>query len=161
MKALFLLLICGYSFADGNVYRQILINKPGINKIEAKQIAHHISMVYSKYKIPKIIYAAILMQESFYNLKAINTVTSDYCMAQINIKTARAFNFNTKRLLNDLKYCIEAGAIVLSDFQKRHAHKEVTWFTRYNSSNPLKRKQYLSDISRWMPPKLKVGYEKK
>lgn len=161
MKALFLLFLCNVAFADNVIYHQILLNKPEIDKVKAKKIAHHISMVNIKYKIPKRIYAAILMQESQYKLNAVNVKTNDYCMAQINIKTATAFKFDTKRLLTDLKYCIEAGAIVLADFQKMYGHKELTWFTRYNSSKPSKRKKYFADISQWMSPELRARYEQK
>lgn len=161
MKALFLLFLCNVAFADNLIYHQILLNKPDIDKIKAKKIAHHISMVNIKYKIPKRVYTAILMQESEYVLNAVNKKSNDYCMAQINIKTAAAFKFDTKRLLTDLKYCIEAGAIVLADFQKMYAHKELTWFTRYNSSKPLKRKKYFAKISQWMSPELRARYEQK
>jgi len=159
MKALFLMFLCNLAFADVTIYNQILSNKPEIDKVKAKQIAHHISMVNIRYKIPKRIYAAILMQESRYKLNAVNKKSNDYCMAQINIRTARAFNFDKKRLLTDLKYCIEAGAIVLADFKRMYAHKENTWFTRYNSSNPKKRKIYFSKISEWMPQDLRIAYE--
>ncbi len=153
--------ICNLVFADVTVYNQILSNKPDLDKIKAKKIAHHISMVNIRYKIPKKIYTAILMQESRYKLNAVNKKSNDYCMAQINARTAKAFNFDKKRLLTDLKYCIEAGAIVLADFQKMYAHKENTWFTRYNSSNPKKRKIYFSNISKWMPVEPRVTYEQK
>ena len=159
MKALFLMFLCNLAFADTVIYNQILLNRPKIDKVKAKQIAHHISMVNIKYKIPKRVYAAILMQESKYKLDAINAKSNDYCMAQINIRTVKAFKFDKKRLLTDLKYCIEAGAIVLADFQKMYAHKETTWFTRYNSSNSKKRKIYFSRISRWMPQDLRIAYE--
>lgn len=159
MKALFLMFLCNLSFADITVYNQILSNRPEIDKVKAKKIAHHISMVNIRYKIPKKIYTAILMQESRYTLDAVNKKSDDYCMAQINIRTVKAFNFDKKRLLTDLRYCIEAGAIVLADFQKMYAHKENTWFTRYNSSNTKKRKIYFSKISQWMTTESRVTYE--
>jgi hypothetical protein len=160
MKFLILLFLCNLAFADNAVYKQILTNRPKIDKIKAKQIAHHISMVYIKYKIPKKVYAAILMEESRYKLGAVNNSSSDYCMAQINIRTIKAFKFDKKRLLTDLEYCIEAGAIVLADFQRMYAHKEATWFTRYNSSNPIKRKSYFNRVYRWMDSELKAKYAK-
>lgn len=158
MKAIFFLFFCQVALADTAIYRQILNNKPGIDKKYAKQIAKHVSVVHVKYKIPKRVYVAILMQESSYNLEAYNKKSSDFGMSQINKRTARAFGFNTKKLTTDLKYSIEAGAIVLADFQRMYGKKDALWFTRYHHSKPSLRKKYLKNISRWMTDDLKVVY---
>jgi hypothetical protein len=165
MKILFILLFSTSVIANSQmeVYNQILKNKPSMDKKTAKLISHHIQMVYIKYKIPRRIYTAILMQESKYDLKAFNKKSKDYGISQINEKTIKAFGFDKSRLTTDLKYSIEAGAIVLADFQKRYEKKEATWFTRYNSSNPKKRKEYFRNIHRYLTPDLKeefkVAYE--
>jgi len=162
MKILiFIFLMINQGIADDIVYRQIISNKPNIDKKQAKMIARHINMVNIKYKIPKRIYAAILMQESRYELGAINTKSSDFGISQINKRTAKVFGFNTKRLTTDLRYSIEAGAIVLADFQRMYGKKESLWFTRYHHSKPSLRKKYLRDISRWMTDDLKLVYNEK
>jgi hypothetical protein len=158
MKAFFLLFLCQVSLADTALYKQIIKNKPNIDKKYAKQIAHHVNMVHIKYKIPKRVYVAILMQESSYNLKAVNKSSLDFGIAQINYKTATAFKFDIKRLTTDLRYSIEAGAIVMADFYRMYGKKDPLWFTRYHHSKPSLRKQYLKNISRWMTNDLKVSY---
>lgn len=149
MNFLIFFLFCNLAFADQTVYDQIVKNNPKIDKVKAKEIANHVFMVNKKYKIPNKIYAAILMQESMYVLDTVSD-TNDYCMAQINIKTIKAFKFDKKKLMTSLKYCIEAGAIVLADFKRMYGHKEAYWYTRYNSGKPSKRKEYLNKISKWI-----------
>jgi hypothetical protein len=159
MKFLILFLFCQTALADSVVFNQILNNNKNIDKTRAALIAVYIDMAYVKYGIPKKIYAAILMQESSYKLSAINTASSDYGISQINKRTAKAFGFNKDRLITDLEYSIEAGAIVLADFQRMYAKKDPLWFTRYNHNKPSLRKKYLKSISRWMTDDLKVVYE--
>lgn len=76
-------------------------------------------------------------------------VCADFGISQIHYKTAQRYGFDTNRLITDLEYSVEAGAIVLSDFKKRYAHKEVYWYTRYNASSKIKRKIYRKLIERF------------
>jgi hypothetical protein len=159
MKAIILLIIlCQVALGDDIVYRQIVNNKPNIDTEKAKMIAKYIDMAHKKYKIPKRVYAAILMQESSYKLSAVNRSSSDFGISQINKRTAKAFGFCTKRLTTDLKYSIDAGAIVLADFQRMYGKKDPLWFTRYHHSKPSLRKRYLQNISRWMTKDLQIAY---
>lgn len=131
------------------IYYKILKNKPTIDKTYARTLANVIVDKASKHNISASKYTAILAQESNYKLNSINHKSGDYGLSQINYKTAKAFDFDTDRLLTDLEYSIEAGLIVLADFKKRYAHKETDWWSRYNSSNRDKRDRY---------KKLVVGY---
>lgn len=159
MKAILILtFFCQISLADDVVFRQIMKNRPDMDVKKARQIARQIDAVYKKYKIPKRIYASILMQESRYKLGAVNKPSNDFGISQINIRTAKAFGFCTKRLTTDLNYSIEAGAIVLADFYRMYGKREVDWFTRYHHSKPSLRKKYLRDISRWMTKDLQLAY---
>jgi soluble lytic murein transglycosylase-like protein len=82
------------------------------------------------------LFVAILIVESNMRLNAYNAETKDYGIAQINIHTARAFKFDTARLLTDLRYSIDAGAKVLADFQKRYKDKEPDiFYCRYNQGS--------------------------
>lgn len=94
------------------------------------------------------------MQESRYNIKAINQscgyaikhqfhmmiditntkcVVNDIGIAQINVKTIKAYKFDIGRLMNDLEYSVDAGANVLSWFRKVYSKKEpLMWYSRYN-----------------------------
>lgn len=124
------------------IYDQILRNKPSINKVYAMKLSNIIYKVSIKYGVPKHIYCAILMQESGYTLDAINKidayvdgeirlVSTDFSIAQIHIRTAFRYNFSINRLLTDLNYAINAGAIVLSGM-KRYSNLNKDWWTRYN-----------------------------
>jgi hypothetical protein len=146
-------------FADCEVYQQIITNKPNIDKEKAKKIAKVVKKVRTKYKIPKGIIPAILMQESSYRLNVVNKDSSDYGMSQINHRTIAAFDFDKEKLMTDLEYSIEAAAIVLNDFKKRHAHKDPIWFARYNHSNPEIKYNYFKKLLRWMPEQIREKYE--
>ena len=106
------------------------------------------------------------MQESNYRLDAKNTqcglvfkvlgtignesitsiheecVVADIGISQINYKTAKLFKFNIMKLINNLEYSIEAGAIILADFKRRYSHREKNWWSRYNASSKRKRLMY-------------------
>lgn len=62
-------------------------------------------------------------------------VITDFGISQIWYKTAKAFDFDVKLLITDLKYSVKAGAIVLADFKKRYESRENDWWTRYNCGN--------------------------
>ncbi len=59
-------------------------------------------------------------------------VCSDFGIGQIHYKNIEAHKLNTTMLLTDLKYSIEASAIVLRDFKKRYERKDIDWWVRYN-----------------------------
>lgn len=77
-------------------------------------------------------------------------VCSDFGISQINYRTIIRFGFNINKLVTDLEYSIEAGAKVLSDFQNRYEAKETNWWTRYNSSNKIKRRIYQELVEKYM-----------
>ena len=113
-----------------------------------------------KYGIPSELYAAILMQESSYDLDAKNCkgqVCHDYGIAQINKHTARLYKFELKKLTKDLTYSVESGAKVLSWFKEKYGDTEPqTWYCRYNvgtgPKNAIKKncKKYVQLVARWM-----------
>jgi len=107
--------------------------------------------------------AAILMQESSYNLSAKNKkcgfseetgkracIIQDYGVGQINYKTIEYLKLDKKRLTTDLSYSVDAAAKVLSNFKKMYGHKEIDFWTRYNSSNKNKRLVYKRLVERYM-----------
>jgi soluble lytic murein transglycosylase-like protein len=131
------------------IYSKIIRNKPSIDKDYARVLAGSIIKYSLKYNISPIQYNAMLAQESYYELGAVNLTTGDYGLSQINRSTAEAYGLNTGRLLKDIDYSVEAGLIVLADFKKRYGNKEEDYWSRYNSSNKQKRTIY---------KKLVVGY---
>lgn len=137
-----------------DIYSQILKIKPRIKKRYALVLSENIDKYSTRYNVESDIYTAILMQESGYKLDAINPKSNDYGISQINKHTIKAFKFDKNRLMSDLSYSIKAGAIVLSDFKRRHYKKEgSSYWSRYNTSKPSLRKKYAKKVERFLPTK--------
>lgn len=132
------------------IYCQITKNKPKINKQYAMQLSNIIYKAAKKHQVKPSRLTAILAQESMYKLDAFNPKSKDYGIAQINHKTAENFNFDVEKLLTDLEYSVNAGAIVLADFKRMYGHKEDDFWTRYNSSKPEKREVYKQLVMRFL-----------
>jgi hypothetical protein len=135
---------------------QIKKNHPNLEASYTRELASTIHNVSKKYNLKAYKIAAIAMQESSYQLDAVNCYkirgkeSCDYCMMQINDRTAENFGFDKERLVSDLNYCLEAGAQVLKDFKRMYGKKEVEWWTRYNSSKDEKRELYKTKVERWL-----------
>ena len=130
------------------IIKQIIANKPDISPAYAKRIATSINNLSKKHKIPANIFAAILMQESRYTLNSVNKKSRDFGISQINWRTIKSYKFDKKKLMGNLEYSLEAGAIVLKDFMVRFKH-EQKWWTRYNGSKSENRKRYLAQVERF------------
>lgn len=126
------------------IYCQIIKNQPKINKKYAMKLSNVIYKMHRKYHIPSRVFTAILRQESGYRLVAkgkkcgltkegIETcVFTDYGISQIHYKTAELWGFNTKNLVSDLEYSVEAGAKILHDIMERFEAKDTDYWLRYN-----------------------------
>lgn len=137
----------------------------------AMTLSNQIFKATKKHKVSANIYTAILMQESGYSENAVYKkcgitygalvgfskrqvcVIQDMGIAQINYKTAKAYNFNMLMLF-DQEYAILAGAKVLSDLQKIFK-TNPRWWTSYNcgTKKPLTRKtcnDYYRSVSRFL-----------
>ena len=132
-----------------NLAGKILKNKPSIKKEKLENLVYNLLELKEKYKIDLFVYSAILMQESSYNLKAISE-TGDYGISQINIENIRKMKLDKIKLTTDLKYSLEAGAIILGNFKIQYEKKEKDYWTRYNSSNSKKRALYKKLVKRFM-----------
>ena len=130
-------------------FYQVVKNHPNIDKEYAYRIANAIDKASLELNIDPKKLAAILAQESMYVLNSVNKKSKDYGIAQINHKTLEWYGFDKKRLLTDLEYSVKCGAIVLADFKRRYGKKEKTYWSRYNSSNPERRKEYEILVARY------------
>jgi soluble lytic murein transglycosylase-like protein len=147
------------------IYCTILENRPKIDRDYAMKLSNIIHKVTVKYNIPALIYTAILMQESGYKQDAKGcvrgldvdfnekVVCSDFGISQINYRTAKRFGFDIEKIIKDLEYAIDCGAIVLYNFKKRYSKREEYYWTRYNSSTKVKRLLYKKLVLRYMPNK--------
>ncbi len=88
--------------------------------------------IASTYGLNKQLFIAILRVESGLDHTAVNPVTLDYGIAQINHKTADAYSMDIQRLTHDRAYSIEMGAKVLADFKRFKPREPDTWFCRFN-----------------------------
>jgi len=140
------------------ILQQIIVNKPEIDIRHAMRLSYFIVHESAKVGINPQLFAAILMQESSYQLGAKNCkdteagyeICTDYGLSQIHYKTVALYGFDKKKLTTDMEYSIKAGLRVLSDFKKRYGNKEIHYWTRYNSSNPKARKKYQERVERWL-----------
>jgi hypothetical protein len=71
-------------------------------------------------------------------------------MMQLNDRTIESMGLDQNRLLKDLPYCVDSGAIVLEDLRKSYAKREKDWFSRYNAINPRKREIYKKLVERFL-----------
>jgi hypothetical protein len=134
------------------IMEQIKKNDPKIHSTQAILLAVEIAKVTKKYKIPYKIFTAILMQESKYTLSAVNCykgMCRDYGISQINVRTIEHYKFCKDKLIKNLPYSIEAGAIVLKDIKRRFEKLDENWWSRYNSGTPEKRRQYEKLVSQY------------
>lgn len=132
------------------IFEQVVKNHPKIDRRYALEVATAIQKVAKEMGIKPERLAAILAQESRYTLNAVNRKSKDYGIAQINHKTIESFGFDKQKLLTDLEYSVKAGAIVLADFKRMYGKREKNYWTRYNSSDPEKRKEYEVLVARFL-----------
>lgn len=165
---------------DCNIHKifcQIVENRPNINLGYAMKLSNVIYRKSKEHSIPAEIFTAILMQESSYRLGAEGIhcgnergvkplrktcVVSDYGIAQIHYDTVDRYEFDTKLLLSDLNYSVDAGAEVLKWFHRKYSKKEPKrWYCRYNvGTRPAKSIKtacnvYLKLVERWLRKKEK------
>lgn len=150
--ALYSTLSWGKNYSE--IYKLVTKNNPSLPKSTASIISNSIIKVSKKHNIPSRLYAAILMQESAYNVAAKNCrykneKCADFGMSQINIQNIKTRKLDIKKLTSDIHYSIEAGAVILSEFKKMYEVREKFWWTRYNSSNEEKREEYKRKVLRF------------
>jgi hypothetical protein len=116
------------------------------------------------YNVPSEIFTAILRQESNYKLNRmtkisgidentgqVTTVITDYGISMINFRNLKRYNFDYKKLLEDLEYSVEAGVLVLKNKKKRYGKRyPETWWTFYHSPTKVLRERYKLLVERYM-----------
>jgi soluble lytic murein transglycosylase-like protein len=119
---------------------------------------------YSKrYGLDPYLLVSIAMQESGIVLDRIRMVKgyvyvdkkyvpmkieTDFCMMQIHYRNVENMDLDLKKLITNHDYCIEIGAKILAYF-RRYENSEENWWTRYNTSNSIKRKIYEKLVNRY------------
>ena len=138
------------------------------NKIENKD-AYKLSNIFSKvsrkYKLDPRLLVSIAFQESSFKKDAVRKVKglvydealgkykqlavgADFCMMQIHMSNIKKMNLSVKKLLENTRYCVEAGAKILSRYKKKHSKVDEIWWTYYNANTKAKRKIYYNKVIR-------------
>jgi soluble lytic murein transglycosylase-like protein len=90
-----------------------------------------IDNVAAQYGLDKQLFHCVLQVESNKRLGAVNELTGDYGIGQINSKSWK--KFDTNRLTTDLQYSLNASAEVLSFYKQLKQQDEPRqWACRYN-----------------------------
>jgi Transglycosylase SLT domain len=90
-----------------------------------------IDSVAAQYGLDKQLFHCVLQVESNKRLEAVNELTGDYGIGQINARSWRKFDI--KRLTTDLQYSLNASAEVLSFYRQLKQQDEPRqWACRYN-----------------------------
>ena len=148
-----------HSCLRGNnpICQKLVILKPSMNLDEALRLSNTFHHVARRYRLDPDLLLAIAYQESALTPDAVRKVTgitmddgrfqdqtvgSDFCMMQINSGNIRKMDLDVERLLSDTDYCIECGARILKNFEKKYRGREEHWWTRYNSCTPAYREMY-------------------
>jgi len=58
-------------------------------------------------------------------------IVADAGISQVNYITSRRYEMDYKRIMTDLTYSVNSGALILGDFRKDFG-KDPDWWTRYN-----------------------------
>lgn len=132
------------------VLKQMIANKPKINRVVASQLADLIEKYAIQYKMDPHRAAAIAMQESGYrNVISVNKdQTIDVGYFQINSNTAKAYKLSIEKLKTDMEYAVEAYFIVMQDKKKICSKRKDAWAC-YHSKNPILKAKYVKLVNRY------------
>jgi hypothetical protein len=125
-----------------------------LDKKEATRLATIIAIESKKENIDPRIILAILDRESSFNQDAVNPVSGDISIAQINprvwtptrFKDKIGHEMNHKRLKKDEAYAISRMCLILSYLKRTFGHKDKWWFARYHSSTPGFKNEYIGQL---------------
>ncbi len=109
---------------------QITSNAKGISINHASPISYSAAKAADKFKVPVNIVLAIACVESHYKLNAVNPVSNDYGIMQVNQYHIDHAGVDKQRLLTDMDYSFEQGVKVFEWFYRKYPLDEA--FMRYN-----------------------------
>lgn len=147
------------------ICRNILKLSPEMDHKEAYKLSNLFFRAAKKYRLPSDLLLAIAFQESGLRTDIVRELTglvyddktkkyrevrigADFCMMQIHLSNIKKMNLDVKKLLSDTKYCLDAGAKILSQYKSEHEKKDRQWWTYYNAVHAAKRKIYFDQVSR-------------
>ena len=132
------------------IKQQILKNNPKVKNVD--RLTHYIHNASISHDVPWDIFTAILMRESRYQNGVVNDF--DFGIAQININNVVAYNLSLFRVLYEIPYSIDSGAMILSWFKKTYSHRTPRWWVGYNCGvKPPTYKtcvKYYTSVKQWL-----------
>lgn len=167
-------------YKKNTICKSMIKLHPKMDKKKAYKLSNLFSKVAKKYKVDPKLLVSIAYQESTFKPKTVRKVTGlvfneetgeykevkvgeDFCMMQIHQSNIRKMKLDVAKLLKDPKYCLEAGAKILTKYKKKHSKTEKKWWTRYNAKSKAKRAIYFNHISKHLKklnPKRVIASEK-
>lgn len=157
------------------ICHKIVTLNPQIDHKFAYKLSNQFLRASKKYNLSKDLLISIAFQESSFQQDIIREVTglikegksfkkvrvgTDFCLMQIHISNIKKLNLDTEKLLTDSKYCIDAGAKILSHYKNKYYKREKLWWTRYNALSSAKRDIYYNKVSRHLK-KLNTDFAKR
>ncbi len=147
--ALIILFIPGESYSDVKPAHDLCpawIEKVPVEREYAEPAA--------KYGICAQLFKALLGVESNWNHTALNPLTLDYGIGQINYRTARALGLDLGLLRANRAYSIDKAALVLKYHKKLYKNRlgPINWVCSYNQGHTLDHKlcsTYIAKIKRF------------
>jgi hypothetical protein len=77
-------------------------------------------------------------------------VCTDFGLTMINLTNVIYYKWCTDKLLTDIEYAVEKGALILKNFKMMYKKQEPDmWWTRYNASSMSKRETYKRLVMRF------------
>lgn len=138
----------GDQFTVNSIVRVYLSDETLVDEIISVSDAH---------RLDPVIFAAILAQESGFRTDAVNSVSQDYGIGQINVRNIKSLKLDQSRLLKDRQYALNESGKLLARIRKTYG-KEKFWFCRYNvgygtlSGDRLKRcRAYAAKVNSRVP----------
>ena len=147
------------------VCHKIMKLNPKMDKKEAYKLSNILFKASRKYSLDVNLLVSIAFQESTFNNNAVRkvkgltlnkettqyettSVGADFCMMQIHMSNIQRMELDVHKLLSSPKYCIEAGAKILSRYHKKYKTQDKIWWTFYNANTKAKRRIYYSKVIR-------------
>lgn len=125
------------------VLKQIIKNKPKIDRAVAIKLSKLLRKYAAKYKMDPHRAAAIAMQESGYRnvVNKNRNHTMDVGIFQVNSNTAKAYKFDISRLMVDMDYAVNAYFVIMKDKKQLCKNTSDSWAC-YHSKNPTFKANY-------------------
>lgn len=147
------------------ICRNILKLSPTMDHEQAYRLSNQIYWTAKRYGLPSDLLLAIAFQESGFKTDIVRELNglvydektkgyrevrigADFCMMQIHLSNIKKMNLDVKKLLSNTKYCLDAGAKILSQYRAEHGKKDENWWTYYNAIHEAKRQIYFRQVNR-------------